>query len=198
LKIAKELLQNNIDIKDIKKEIEKRTGHKISSRKMEHIRVKLEPLIASESGTEPTVFGDKLKDMFLKLADYDLIGPNNGIKIFVHGKPFIIPKEDLDDICLILANSYNRTSTTKLKIDREYLLRQRIFHLIEQQVRLASTDIVNTKTLEAITRMYDRMIEQLELTANVIQLEKICKVLKPEITWSEIGSLIKQFSHEEI
>lgn len=194
-KLARELLSSGMEVKKAKNIIELETKKPVSTRKMNHIRDRVEKdLEIVPTETEESNFGDRAKQLFEDLFEMKLIAPNHGVGIKVNGRRFVIPKEDIDDVCLILANAYNRTAANKLKVDREQLLRQRIFHLIEQQVRLASSDIVNTKSIEAITRMYDRMIEKLELDANIRTVEKICKELKPDITWSEVGALIRKYA----
>jgi len=203
-KIAKELISAGVDLKDCKKIIEKETGKKVTDRKLENIRKKVEPELSNMNivelpetkEAEPSSFGDKAKEMFQKLFDLDLVAPGYGIKIRVNGRVFSVPKEDTDDICLILANAYNRTAGSTFKVDREQLLRQRLFHLVEQQIRLAVTDRLNSKEVESMIRQFKNLQQDIELDANIRTVEKICKELKPDITWSEIGALIKKHTDE--
>lgn len=205
-KAAKELLSAGVDIQDVKKIIEKKTGGKITDRKLNNIRKAIEPELSQKpdmnivdmpiEAAEPSCFGDKGKEMFQQLFDLDLIAPGYGYKVRVNGGVFTVPKEDADDICLILANAYNRTAGSKFKVDREQLVRQRLFHLVEQQVRLAATERLSSKEVESLIRQFKNLQQDIELDANIRTVEKICKELKPDITWSEIGSLIRKFNDE--
>lgn len=205
-KAAKELLSAGVDIQDVKKIVEKKTGGKITDRKLNNIRKAIEPELSQKpdmnivdmpiEAAEPSSFGDKGKEMFQQLFDLDLIAPGYGYKIRVNGGVFTVPKEDADDICLILANAYNRTAGSKFKVDREQLVRQRLFHLVEQQVRLAATERLSSKEVESLIRQFKNLQQDIELDANIRTVEKICKELKPDITWSEIGSLIRKFNDE--
>lgn len=198
-RIAKELLSNGTDINQAQNIIEMETGKDVSNRKMGNIRKAIEPELTGPApeDTQPSNFGDKCKDMFEKLFELKLIAPGYGIKIKVNGRNFTIPREDVEDVCLILANAYNRTAGSTFKVDREQLLRQRLFHLVEQQIRLAVSEKLNSKDVESMIRQFKNLQQDIELDANIRTVEKICKELKPDITWSEIGALIKKFTSEE-
>ena len=146
---------------------------------------------------EESNFGDAAKEIFRTLFELNLIAPDRGVSMKVDGKKFIIPKCDVEDICLILANAYNRQGQAKYKADRDELLKRKILHLIEQQVRLASAERVDTKTIVLITQMYDKMLEKVDMDTNIKVVENICKELKPDITFTEVISLIKKYSEEK-
>lgn len=201
-KMAAELLETGKKIQDVRKITEERTGRKMSQRRLDRIREESEPSPPLMNQGTPsggghtdmpeTNFGDEAKELFRKLFDLDLIAPERGVPVMVNGRRFAIPKEDVEDVCLILANAYNRTGQARFKVDRSRLLKMRIMHLIEQQVRMATVEQVDTKTIESITRMYDKMLENIKVDANIRTVEKVCKELKPDISFEEIISLIEK------
>ena len=101
-------------------------------------------------------------------------------------------------MCLILANAYNRgvfEDQHKYKMDRDQLREKLILHLMEREMHLA-IEHSDTKTIDSLTRMHDRMKTSVELDANIKVVEKVCKHLKPDITFEDIVNLIKQYSEE--
>ena len=197
-KIAAELLLQGKKVSKMKEIIEKKTGGKISNAKMNKIRDKAETeILTGDTEEMESNFGDKAKEMFEKLFELDLIAPEAGLKIRVHNTSFIIRREYIEDICLILANAYNNIVEVKYKVDRNEVLKVKIMHLIEQQVRLAMSGLVDVKTIEAITRMFDKMTEQAEIDINIQVVEKVCKELKKDITLSEIISLLKKYQIDD-
>lgn len=195
-RIVSELMKSGKRIKDIKKITENKTTKKMSNRKLNKIRRNEASKITDETEkkTEESNFGDKAKELFEELFELDLIAPDAGVKIKVKGTNFIVRKEYLEDICMILANAYNNAVELKYKVDRNEMLRMKIMNLIEQQVRLAMNGLVDTKSIEAITRMFDRLNENVEMDVNIRTVEKVCKELKKDITLSEIISLLKKHS----
>lgn len=199
-KIVKELSEKGTDIKKIRKIAEEKTGRKLSQRKIDRIREKTDKEILEGKEEKETTFGDKAKEFFRRLFELDLISPEKGVAIETKNGRAIISKEDIEDICLILANAYNRSGLKPaFAVDKNALLKERIFHLIEQQVRLAESGetVIDTKTIEAITRMYDKMTEKYEPDADILTVERICKELKPDISFTEIIELIKKYSDEK-
>lgn len=196
-KLVKELIQTGTDIKVMRKIVAKKTGKPISTEKLAKIRTRVEPKL--EEPTEEikkSGFGDKAKELFVKLFELDLIAPDHGVTFKIGKETFVIHKDDVSDICLILANSYNRYQTAegkKKKIDRELLRKQMILHLMEQHIRFAS-ETGSTQDVESLTRMYDRLREKFVRDANIRVLEKVCKHLKPDIQFDEIVSLIDEYT----
>ena len=93
--ITKEILTGGKEIKLAKKTIEEKTGKKVSNRKLNHIRDKVENEISplpNEENIKESTFGDEAKSIFEKLFELDLIAPNYGIPVNVNGKKIIIPK----------------------------------------------------------------------------------------------------------
>lgn len=192
-KIA-EMVESGVNIKEVKK----LTG--VSKEKINKQREKMQSDTDSQELKESS-FGGKAKELFEKLFQMDLIAPERGIKISTKkdgGKReyIIIPKSDVEDICLILGNAYNRAEfaeKNKYPVDRQALREKMILHLIEMQIRLATMNS-NTKDIEALTRMHDRMKESFEMNADIKVVEKICKELKPDIGFDDIVGLIKKHS----
>lgn len=203
-KMVKELLESGTNITDITK-LTGETKEKIAKVRSQYSEASIQN--EEPGGLKESSFGDKGKEIFRKLFDLDLIAPDRGIKLKVKSSKveskskeqeewFIIPREDLEDVCMILANAWNRAEFAgkhKLKVDRDDLRKRMIVHLMEQQIRLASASS-STKDIEALTRMYDRMRENIELNPNVLTVEAICKELKPDISFDDIISLIKKHS----
>ena len=203
-KVVSELLSSGTPVATVKKIAEEKTGGKISNRKMMKIRKKVEKEEevkemeeAEKEEAEESNFGDAAKEIFRTLFELDLIAPDRGVSMKVDGKKIVIPKCDVEDICLILANSYNRQGQAKYSVDRDALMQKKIKHLIEQQIRLAGDGRVDTKTVVQITQMYDRMLEKVEMDTNIKVVENICKELKPDISFTEVISLIKKYSEEK-
>jgi hypothetical protein len=197
-----ELLSQGMDLKEIKK----LTG--VSDRQLERIRKDF--TTKSTKGTEvsdnksksaagepveESAFGDKVKEIFRELFQLELIAPDKGLKIKLkNNKSVLIKKQDLEDVCLILANAYNRGTFEdehKYKMDREQLREKLILHLMERQIHLAM-EHSDTKTIDALTRMHDRMSKNVELSADIKVVEKICKELKPDIAFDDIVNLIRK------
>lgn len=193
-RIVAELMESGKRIKEIRNITESKTKQKMSGRKLNKIRNEKENGNMQTKGTEESNFGDKAKELFEKLFELDLIAPDAGVKIRAGGANFIIRKEYLEDICMILANAYNNAVEVKYRVDRNEMLRMKIMNLIEQQVRLAMSGLVDTKSIEAITRMFDKMMEDVEMDVNIQTVEKVCKELKKDITLAEIISLLKKHS----
>ena len=191
--MAAELIKTDKQIKEIKQIIENKTCKKMSKRQMTKVRIAAEKETDKEQDSN---FGDKAKELFEKLFELDLIAPDAGIRVKVGHSFITIRKEYLEDICLILANAYNNAIEVKYKVDRNELLRRNILNLIEQQVRLAMQGIVDTKSIEAITRMFDKMNQEVEMNMDIRTVEKVCKELKKDITLDEIISLLKKYSNE--
>ena len=196
-RLVKELIQTGKKIQDMKKIVAKKTGKPFSTRKLAKIRTRVEPkLEESPEEIKKSGFGDKAKELFVKLFELDLIAPDHGISFKIGKETFVIHRDDVSDICLVLANSYNRYQTDdgkKKKIDRELLRKQMILHLMEQHIRFAS-ETGSTQDVESLTRMYDRLREKFVRDANIRVLEKVCKHLKPDIQFDEIVSLIDEYT----
>lgn len=195
-RIVTELVTAGKSKKDAVKEAEKILNKKISDRKSRKIKPSDKIL---ESDEVKTFFCDTALEFFERLFKYDLMGVNTGIRTKFKGVDLFLPKEDLHDILLIVTNAYNRKQpdNRKLKLDRNQLLKSRLFHLLEQQVRIAKESL-DLKAAEAVVRMFERLeIEYKNLSPDLKTVEAICHELRPDITFEEIYSLIEKHSDHE-
>ena len=138
------------------------------------------------------------KDFKKFLSEYfDLENPPaDELKVKINKLSFLITKEDAGDIVLILTNAYNRWqkhNELDLPLDRDLLREQMLMHLFESQMRVAS-EVGDIKSIESLTRIYDRMKPQSELDTNFAVFEKCMRDVRPGITKEEIISLIKKNS----
>lgn len=195
--MTKELLSSGTKIKQIKKVLMDKTKKKVSTRKLDHIRDNVEVEVKAEiPASAGTSFGDEAKKLFEKLFDLDLIAPNYGLKMTVNGKDFIIPKYYLETMCMILADAYNYVEN-KYKIDPEQLLRKRLVHLLEQNIRIAETRGLSSKEVETLIGSYEELLDKIKFDADLKVVEKICQDLKAGITFSEIVALIQKYSDKQ-
>lgn len=165
---------------------EKVTGKHISGRVVQRTK----PVDVIESN-----FGGDVKAFLEKICGFELIAPDAGIKLRHNNFSFIVNKEDLGDIILILTNAYNRQADIKgedrLPLDKNELFRSKIFQLLEYNIKLAEAS-ADLRALESITRMYNSIQEDHELGADFEIVYGICCALKPGISRTEVISLIKQ------
>lgn len=161
----------------------------VSQRKVKRITDKIKSQSKVIDKNAESTFGKEAKKFFENIFDFNLIAPNKGIKL----KGFLVPKEDLKDIILILANAYNRqcfADEKKLKVSRDELRNIFMHNLVEEQMMLAR-DTQDYKMIESITRMLDRLNENEKLPDDFETMLKVCKELKPDISREELISLIK-------
>lgn len=183
-----ELMKAGKTKQDAVKIASEKTGGKISRRKSDRIRPE-----ASLGGN--SLFGSKAKEFIEKLFEFNLIAPDSGIPLNYKGTKFLVSKEALGDIIMILSNAFNQSAgeTNKLQLDRKALMKSQIFNLLLYQISLAKIS-GNIKDIESITRMYQRMeIDYGNISPDLKAVIKVCRVLKPDITEDEVFSLIKKF-----
>lgn len=183
-KIMSEAIVSGTKKKDAKVIAEKMTGKKIS----QFVFNRTKPVEVKESN-----FGGDIKTFLEKLCNFDLIAPDLGVKLKSKKFSFIVNKDDLSDIILILTNAYNRQSDDSLPLDKNELFRKKIFQLLEYNIKLAESN-ADLKSLESITRMYNSIQEEHDLGADFETVYKLCSSLRPGISRQEIISLIKQFA----
>lgn len=187
-KIVSEVVRAGKTKMEAVKVAEKVTGKRISGR----VAQRTKPVDIIESS-----FGGDVKTFLEEICGYELIAPDAGIKLRHNSFSFIVNKEDLGDIILILTNAYNRQADTagsdKLPLDKNELFRAKIFQLLEYNIKLAEAS-ADLRSLESITRMYNSIQEDHDLGADFEIVYRICSALKPGISRTEIISLIKQFA----
>jgi transposase len=194
----KELRQGGRSLKESFAIVESKFKIKISR----HRRLKFSRQIMKEiniNDNNNSEFGDNLKNFLTEFFEINLIAPQKGINLKFNEVEFLLEKDEADDIILILINAYNKYAgiDKKLKLDRIELLKMKLYHLLEAQVRQAAQDL-NTKDLESITRQY-LMLRKKDAKApvNFKIFENCMKELKPDITFDELYSLIKKHSNED-
>lgn len=201
--IAKELITSGKSKKETGNILSLTTGKKVSTRKLNRITDEIDGELDSQE-IQPSNFGDSLRDFIKGFFEVDLIPPGYGVEIKIADPAhpskkikYIVPVEDCEDICLVLANSYNRVSSETFKVDREQLRRRMIEHLVEQQVRMAKLGAVDTKTVKELVKMQKDLTVRLDIDVDIKLVEKICKELKKDITFDEIYQLLKKYSNVE-
>lgn len=125
--------------------------------------------------------------------------PADELKLKINKLSFVITKDDAADIILVLTNAYNRWqkhNELDLPLDRDLLREQMLMHLFESQMRIAA-ETGDIKSIETLTRIYDRMKPQSDLDTDFAVFEKCMRELKPGITKEEVISLIKKNSDEK-
>ncbi|MDI6804630.1 MAG: hypothetical protein QME58_12435 [Bacteroidota bacterium] len=190
LAIAEEIMKSGKTIKKTRKVIEAKTNKKVSTRKMQKIRTEA----AKQKGSRNSLFGNEARKFFEKLFEYELIAPGRGVEMKYEDVSFIVNKEDLRDVIMILTNAYNRAvlvDDKKLQLDRNQMRKVMLHHLIEDQMRIAA-ESADGKLVESLTRMIDRLEVEQKIDVNFEVLENICKSFKPEITRSDVVELVKK------
>lgn len=192
VKIAEEIMRAG------KTKKEAASKAKVSQKKMKRISEKIQKAEAGARKSDESMFGKEAKKFFEKFFEFDLIAPEKGVRIRSSSSAgrvdFIVQKEDLKDIILILANAYNRqcfADEKKLKVSRDELRNMMMHQLVEELMMLAR-DAQDYKMIESITRMLDRLNEDEKLPGDFDTIIKICKELKPDISASDVIELIKK------
>jgi hypothetical protein len=147
---------------------------------------------------ENNVKKDELTNFFEFFFKIDLI-PSKGIQLQFKNKKFFLEKDEVADIILILVNAYNKyaSAKTKLKHDRDELIKSKLYHLVEAQI-LKFKETSKPKDVEILMRQYAHLRKQdFKITSDLKVFEKCMKELKPDITFNEIYALIKKHSKEE-
>ena len=195
LKMFRELVHAGKDLQQAKAIVEKKSKREITQYQINKISDEMKRMPVPDESS----FGESIEKFLQKYFKLDLIAPENGVKVKLGTLSFIVTKEDVNDIILILINSYNRNckDDKKLKLDRNQLVRAKIYHVIEKMLRSAE-DSESVKELEAITRMKKRLdIPIQNFNPNFKVFEKVCKELKPDITFDTIYHLIEKHSTDE-
>ena len=187
--VVSEIVKAGKPRKDAKKFLGKLTGHKLSK-----ISKKVKETVVKESPGEIT---SAIKSFLKKYFKMEYVSDSSVIPVRTGKKKIDIMKEDFNDIIMILANAFNRTSDdkNKLKLDRIQFMRSKLIQLLEEKIRIAKEGNSNVKDLEAIMRMHARLERKTsDLSPNFKALEAICKELKPDISFDDIYSLVEKHS----
>ncbi len=165
-----------------------------TKKKMSYVKAKKTKIEETESVKE-SAFGSEFKKFIEKHFDMEMITTGE-VTVKLGNYKFAIKKDDMNDIVLILINAYNRWqkhNELDLPLDRELLREQMLMHLFEEQIRAVS-EVGDIKSIEMLTRIYDRMKPQYELNTDFAIFEKCIRQLKPGITKEEIIGMIKNNS----
>lgn len=195
LNMFRELVHAGKDLQQAKAIVEKKSKREITQYQVNKISDEIKNMNVPDESS----FGESIEKFLQKYFKLDLIAPEKGVKVKLGKLSFIVNMEDVNDIVLILVNAYNRNvkDDKKLKLDRNQLVRQKIYHVIEMMLRSAEST-QNVKDLEAITRMKKRLdISIQNLNPNFKVVEKVCKEIQPDITFDTIYHLIEKHSTEE-
>lgn len=188
----RELIIAGKTIEEARAIVQKKSGRDLSSRKANELFQTVKQFPPKDE--EQSNFGGEFKKFIEKYFELDMMSPVAGIKIKLGKISFNVSQEDVTDIVMILVNAYNRSSESKLKLDRKMIVKMRIEHLIERLLRDAE-ERMDIKSLEAITRMKKRLdIVVSNLSPNLKVLQSIVTELKPEITFDEIYHLVQKHS----
>jgi hypothetical protein len=166
----------------------------VSKKKFINTKKKNECSIKNENNVEK----DELTKFFENFFAIDLV-PVEGIQLQFKNKKFFLEKDEIADIILILVNAYNKYASvnTKLKFDREELLKSKLYHLVEAQIRKLR-ESSKPKEVESLMRQYAHLKKRdFKITSDLKVFEKCMRELKPDITFGEIYALIKKHSKED-
>lgn len=191
-KMVTELLYAGKKKKDALKVTEEKLGVHISGNKAVEIG-------KGEDETRVSNFGSPLRDMMRQLCELDLMAPEAGLYFKLKGVAFLVTKQYLEDVILVIASAYNDAMKGEdvLAVDREQLAKNRLFYLFEDGIRVASLDF-DMKKLSVLTKMYKDLQEKSkqDMSTDFAVFEKSMKELRPSITMSEIIALIKKHSKQ--
>lgn len=200
IKVVEEIMSNANRLKKAKDKIKELTGKNICQPRLNRVRKAIEKKIKDKSGktndVQISMFGKNAKQMLEQMFELDLIGDEHFVKLkSPHGSIFL-DKNDLKDIIMILANSFNRNQfadSKKLNLDRDELRKIRMMHLVEEQMNVAR-DNLDYKLVESLTRMLERVQTDIKLPDDFDTMLKVAKELKADIASSELIELIKRIS----
>ena len=187
-KIILEVMKSGKTQGEARKIAGKRTGKRISSGLVRRIKI-------NGNEDDKSVFGKSFIKFIHKYFELDLIA-SSSLDIKLGNYKFEICKEDIEDIVLILKNAYNRFifgEKNKIPLDKDQINERKLMHLFEQQIQIAS-ETGNIKDIEMLTKIYERMKPDINVDVNIKILEQVCKELKPEITLTDIISLLKKYN----
>ncbi|MBV6480221.1 MAG: hypothetical protein HGGPFJEG_03074 [Ignavibacteria bacterium] len=189
--VMSEIIKSGKTRKDAKKFLKGVSSHKLSK-----ISKKVKDAEITEA---PKVITRGLKEFLEKHFNLEYVSDSSNITLKIGKLKIEITKEDANDIVMILCNAGNRTQddNNKLKLDRMQFMRSKLIQLLEEKIRIAKQSNSTVKDLEAIMRMHTRLERKIDgLNPNFKVLEKICKELKPDISFDEIFSLVEKYTTE--
>lgn len=189
-KALHEVIEAGATQKEAKSIVSEKLKTKISNRKASQV-LSVEP-----KGSYATEFGEEAKNFFRNLFELDLIAPERGLKMKYRNTSFIVTKPDLEDVCMILANAYNRHAETKsmVKVNRASYRKTKLWQLYDEAVSLINNRGVNISDLKEISLFIQRLeIDRNKISPRVQTFWKIMQNYAPEITLDEVISLAEEY-----
>lgn len=187
------LINDGIDAgltqKKVKKIVQDKSGQKISQRVM--VRE-----LNKKTNEDETAYGDEAKNYFRNLFELDLIPPDKGIKMKYGKTKFLILKSDLEDVCRILSNAYNRyaDASDKMKINRAADRKSKLWQMYDEAVNIINHRGVSIADLKEVSLFIQRLeIDRNKINPRVQTFWKILQNYSPEITLDEVISLAEEY-----
>lgn len=175
---------------EAQKIVESKLGKKISVRKRDQVLKKSKPDNADSA------FGSEAREFFRKLFDLDLIPPDKGMKLKYSGNTFVMTKADLEDVCRVIANAYNRYAEAQhsLKFSRAAFRKQKLWQLYDEAVTKIDHGGVNIQDLKEISLFIQRLeIDRNKINPRVQTMFKIIQHYSPDVTLDEVISLAEEY-----
>ncbi|KXK03516.1 MAG: hypothetical protein UZ04_CHB001001474 [Chlorobi bacterium OLB4] len=166
-----------------------KTGRKITG----HKAAKIKP----DQDIDESQFAEGIKKFINEILEIDLIAPEAGLYFKHKGVAFKVEKDYIEDIALVLCTAYNESlGSSFMRVDREQLMKSQIFHLVQEAIRVAGTRF-DMKLVLQLTRMYKdlKSNSMIEVNPDFDTVYKCLQEVKPDVTKSEVISLIKKHAH---
>lgn len=182
-------LKSGLTKKAVREEVQKKSGQKLSTRVFDREGKK-------ELTSDATGYGSEARDFFRKLFECDLIPSEKGIKMKYDKTSFTVNKSDLEDICRILGNAYNRYSDAKdkFKINRASYRKTKLWQLYDEAVNIINERGVSISDLKEISLFIQRLeIDRNKINPRVTTFWKILQDYKPDVTLDEVISLAEEY-----
>ncbi len=109
---------------------------------------------------------------------------------------FIITKSDLEDVCRILSNAYNRyaDSKNKMNINRAAFRKSKLWQMYDEAVNIINHRGINITDLKEISLFIQRLeIDRNKINPRVQTFYKIIQTFNPDVTLDEVISLAEEY-----
>lgn len=164
---------------------------KISQHKMTKISKKIK---TAEVNMVPLSISKDIRAFLQEHFKLEYISDVSVIPLKIGGRVIELTKSDINDIVMILCNAGNRTGH-KLSFDRMEYMRSMLIQKIEEKIRLAKEQS-NTDEVKKLLQMHQTLEKRRlnSMTPNFKVVEKVCRELKPEISFDELYALVEKHS----
>ncbi len=187
------LINDGIDAgltqKKVRKIVEEKSGEKVSDRIFQRE-------VKKEVENTDTPYGDEAKAFFRNLFEIDLIPSDKGLKMKYKKTKFLVLKSDLEDICRILSNAYNRYADApdKMKINRAADRKSKLWQMYDEAVNIINHRGVSIADLKEVSLFIQRLeIDRNKISPRIQTFWKILQNYSPEITLDEVISLAEEY-----